>query len=85
MVGRHSCVVRDLLNRSGARPARLPIPTTWDAFLKAGKAIRRSFVARSGAKPYFELLTSRATRDGSNSTLMCQDIAKLATRLSGWL
>jgi hypothetical protein len=31
------------------------------------------------------LLTSRATRDGSNSTLMCQDIAKLATRLSRWL
>jgi hypothetical protein len=64
----------DLWNLSAFRPAHLPIPEIWSAFLRVRMAIRRSLVARMAARLDFSLLTAPATRGGSNSTIMCRDI-----------
>src|ERR1017187_9189331 len=54
--------------------------TILGARFSAGTAITHSFVARSAAKLKLALLTTQAISGGSNSTIMCQDIAMTLAR-----
>src|SRR5664280_408100 len=67
-------------NFSTLRPEQLPTSTTLGASFSAGTAITHSFVARNAAKLKSALLTTQATSGGSNSTIICQDIAMTLAR-----
>jgi len=56
---------------------------TLERLLRARMAIRRSWVARSAARLYFSLLTTQATRGGSNATIAFQEIAMPLAQLLG--